>query len=176
MGAIAHPGQKGRENNAHQLQTALAHTDRAKHEEGEHQVAHDDPGDHVGEQDQCLVQPAGELGGDLIEQDGHRDGHHRPHHDEGQIVQHRVLRHVQGLGGGEQVAEIGESRPVAPQDPLVPVDLLERDHQSEHGRVIVDAQIDDPRQHHAVDRQGVPPVPLLFLLHPRPFPPLTNTH
>ena len=33
MGASAHPGQKGREKNAHQLQTALAHTDRAKHEE-----------------------------------------------------------------------------------------------------------------------------------------------
>ena len=33
MGTNAHPGQKGREKNAHQLQTALAHTDRAKHEE-----------------------------------------------------------------------------------------------------------------------------------------------
>ena len=33
MGINAHPGQKGREKNAHQLQTALAYTDRAKHEE-----------------------------------------------------------------------------------------------------------------------------------------------
>ena len=33
MGVNAHPGQKGREKNAHQLQTALAHTDRAQHEE-----------------------------------------------------------------------------------------------------------------------------------------------
>ena len=33
MRASAHPGQKGREKNAHQLQTALAHADRAKHEE-----------------------------------------------------------------------------------------------------------------------------------------------
>ena len=33
MGASAHPGQKGREKNAYQLQTALAHTDRAQHEE-----------------------------------------------------------------------------------------------------------------------------------------------
>ena len=33
---------------------------------------------------------------------------------------------------------------------LVPVDLLEGDHQPEHGRVIVDAQVDDSRKHHAV--------------------------
>ena len=33
MGASAHPGQKGREKNAHQLQTALAHANRAEHEE-----------------------------------------------------------------------------------------------------------------------------------------------
>ena len=33
MGVNAHPGQKGREKNAHQLQTALAHADRAQHEE-----------------------------------------------------------------------------------------------------------------------------------------------
>ena len=33
MGAGTHPGQKDREKNAHQLQTALAHTDRAQHEE-----------------------------------------------------------------------------------------------------------------------------------------------
>ncbi len=39
MGASAHPGQKGREKNAHQLQTALAHTDRAQHEERDLRLA-----------------------------------------------------------------------------------------------------------------------------------------
>ena len=33
MDLNAHPGQKGRKKHAHQLQTALAHADRAEHEE-----------------------------------------------------------------------------------------------------------------------------------------------
>ena len=33
MGASAHPGQKGREKKAHQLQIALAYADKAQHEE-----------------------------------------------------------------------------------------------------------------------------------------------
>ena len=79
-------------------------------------------------------------------QNGDEYGRDRADDDEGGVVKQRVAGHQPCVARFEQETEIVQPAPVAAEDPLEIVEILESQKNAEHRQIVVDQQVQDTRR------------------------------
>ena len=131
-------------------------------QEGQDEVAGNDPGQEVGEEHQSLVGLGHEPGGQLAHHNGEGHGDDQTQDDPQDVITQGVADHDAGVGGFEKL-KVFQAHPFTLDD-IVPESVgaegpvvFKRDHNTEHGQVTDQQQPDGTGKHHGGQPEGLLP-------------------
>jgi hypothetical protein len=75
--------------------------------------------------------------------------------DKGNVVEQGVSYDNKSLGCTKKELKVFQTAPGASVYPAVHIVLLKSHHNAEHGDIVVDKQIDKPRQHHYIEQPHI---------------------
>ena len=114
------------------------------------QIADDNHGNQIRDQDYGLVQLLGFFAADFVENNSYRNSQYSPQYNKHQIVEQGVPDHDEGIVCTEQKFKIFKSAPRTAIDAVSGIILPESDLDTEHGNVAVDKQIDNAGHEHQI--------------------------